>query len=141
MKSIRRIDFTHLALDGYFAGGTWMDAYTTSRGLQLPTMAYRSNGTFLMRYAVTENGWAKCLGDRDAFAASGANVFLNLGVAEVSRRWYRRGGRWRIAAVALEGAKATDSLIAGVRNERISANVDSRVRTLTGYRGVVVWRH
>jgi hypothetical protein len=118
-----------------------MDAYTTSRGLQLPTMAYRSNGTFLMRYAVTENGWAKCLGDRDAFAASGANVFLNLGVAEVSRRWYRRGGRWRIAAVALEGAKATDSLIAGVRNERISANVDSRVRTLTGYRGVVVWRH
>jgi hypothetical protein len=68
-----------------------------------------------------------------------ANILLNAGIAELSYRWYRRGGRWRIAAIALDGAKATDSLVAGIRNNQLNASLDKRVSNLTGYRGVIVW--
>jgi hypothetical protein len=139
-KKLDRIDFFYMASEGYLAGGTWFDARTTTGGLHHPTMAYRSNNTFLMRYEVTEDGWAGCLGKRDAFTASTANILLNVGIAELSHRWYRRGGRWRIAAIALNGAKATDSLVAGIRNRQLNASIDQRVSTLTGYRGVIVWR-
>jgi hypothetical protein len=140
-RKLNRVDFLYMASEGYLAGGTWLDASTTAGGLHHPTMAYGSNNLFLMRYVVTEDGWAGCLGKRDAFTASGANVLLNLGISELSRRWYRRGGRWRIAAIGLNGAKATDNLIAGIRNDRLNASIDQRVRTLTGYRGVIIWSH
>jgi len=140
-KKPDRIGSLYKVSEGYFAGGTWLDAYTTSRGLDHPTMAYRSDETFLMRYVVTEDGWAAFLGNRSAFRASAANVLLNVGIAELSRHWYRRGGCWRVAALTLNVAKATDSLVAGVRNEQLNASIDQRVRNSTGYRGVILWSH
>lgn len=140
-KSDKKLDFFYKASQGYLAGGSWLDVYSTNRNLNHPTMAYRSDNTFLMRYTVTEDGWARCLGNRNAFRASAANALLDVGVSELSRRWYRRGGRWRIAAISLNVAKATDSLVAGIQNERLNASIDQRVSRATGYRGVIVWQH
>lgn len=103
-------------------------------------MAYRGdNNQFLMRYTVTEDGWAGFLGKRDAFTAVSANVLLNVGVEKFSRRLYLRGGRWRYVAIGLLVAKATDNLVAGIHNERLQAGIDGRVRQMTGYRGTIVW--
>jgi hypothetical protein len=130
----------YLASEGYLVGGTWLDASTTVKGLEHPTMAYRGNGSFLMRYVVTENGWARCMGNRDAFGVTAANVALNLGVWEASRRLFRRGGRWRILAIGLVVAKATASTWAGVHNIGLEAGINQKVRKATGYRGAIVWR-
>ena len=139
-KKPDKIDFLHWASRGYLAAGTWLDSSTTANGLNRPTMAYRaSNNTFLMRYTVTEDGWASFLGKRDTVTAVGANVFLNVGVERFSKRLYLRGGRWRYVAIGLLVAKATDNLVAGIHNEQLQAGIDGRVRQLTGYRGAIVW--
>ena len=103
-------------------------------------MAYRTNNTFLMRYVVTEDGWARCFGSRNAFTAASANVLLNAGITRFSDRLYRRGGRWRIVAVGLLVAKATSNTLAGVQNLELQADIDNNVRKMTGYRGAIVWR-
>ncbi len=131
----------YLASEGYLAGGTWLDASTTVRGLEHPTMAYRGNGSFLMRYVVTEKGWARCMGNRNAFGVTAANVALNLGVLVASRRLFRRGGRWRILAIGFVVAKATASTWAGVRNIQLEGGINQQVRHDTGYRGAILWRH
>ncbi len=138
-KKPDRTDFFYMASEGYLVGGTWMDSSTTVKGLEHPTMAYRKDNTFLMRYEVTENGWAGCFGKRDAFTASSANILLNVGIAELSRRLYRRGGHWRIAAITLNLAKGTGGMMAGIHNAQLDTSIDQRVRTLTGYHGVIVW--
>jgi len=139
-KRPNKVDFLHWASRGYLVAGTWLDASTTANGLSHPTMAYRGdNNQFLMRYTVTEDGWAGFLGKRDAFTAVSANVLLNVGVEKFSRRLYLRGGRWRYVAIGLLVAKATDNLVAGIHNERLQAGIDGRVRQMTGYRGTIVW--
>ncbi len=134
-------DYLFWGAQGYLAAGTWFDSSSTVEVLGHPTMAYRENGTFLMKYAVTEGGWARCFGKRNAFAASTANVALNLGIAEASRRLYRRGGRWRFLAIGLVAARATSSTLAGMHNAQVSADINRQVRQFTGYRGVILWRH
>jgi hypothetical protein len=122
------------------AAATALDVATTDRGLSRPDMAYRTNNTFLMRYTVTEEGWTRCFGDQNMFAASAGNMFLNFGVDEVSRRMFRRGGRWRYAAIALEVAKTADNAFAGAHNLGLQRDIDKSVQQMTGYRGVIVWR-
>ncbi len=137
-----RIGLLYLASEGVLAGGTWWDAKTTSDGLDHPTMAYRKDdNAFLMRYVITEVGWAGTFAKRDAFAASTANILLNVGVAETSRRLYHRGGRWRMAAIGLNLAKGGVGMIAGYHNQQLNGSIDQRVRMLTGYRGAIVWSH
>jgi hypothetical protein len=116
-----------------------VDVFTTVHNLDHPTTAYREDGTFLTNYYVVETGWTRYFGDRSPGAASVANSALNAGVMMLSRRLYRRGGRWRFAALALVLAKAGANLDGGIRNERFSESIDHRVQLATGYKGVVLW--
>lgn len=134
-----RMDLLYRVSEGYLAEGTWFDGWTTSRALGHPTMAYRSNGVFLMRYVVTEGGWARCFGKRDAYTAVTANVLLNAATEELSRRLYRRGGRWRLAALGVNLYKATSSTLAGVHNLNVEAGIDQHIQNWTGYRGAIIW--
>lgn len=138
-KKASRLDLLHWAADGYLAGGTVLDAVTTANGLDHPTMAYRTNGSFLMRYVLRENGWARCLGNRDVRGVVTANIALNLGVFLLSQRLYHRGGRWRYLAIGLLVAKATSSTLAGLHNHRLEVDVNKHVRKATGYKGAIVW--
>lgn len=110
----KKIDFLYLMSQGSFAGATWFDGWTTERGLR--------------RYpALTEGGWARCLGTRNAFAVTAANVALDAGIEELSRRLYRRGGRWRFVAIGSVVAKTASSALAGAHNLRLEESMDGRV--------------
>jgi hypothetical protein len=122
------------------SAATTADVFTTVRGLDHPTVAYRPDGSVLTNYYVVETGWARYFGDRSPFAASTANVILNLGVMDLSHRLYLRGGRWRVAALALVLAKAGANFEGGIHNERYLAGIDSDVRRSTGYyTGAILW--
>jgi hypothetical protein len=134
------IDFLHKWVSPtVLSAATSVDVYTTAHNLDHPTVAYREDGTFLTNYYVVEKGWARCFGNRSPFAASFANASLNAGVMVLSDRLYLRGGRWRIAALALVLAKAGANLDGGIQNERFLGSIDQRVRLETGYRGVILW--
>ena len=135
----RKIDFLYLASETYLAAGTTLDMKSTVDGLDHPTTAYRANRTFLTHYYATESGWAKFLGKRNATGIVVANVLLNTGFDLVDRRLYRRGGRWRIAAVALNVLKGTENMADGFQNIRLNGSVDERVRLETGYTGRIIW--
>jgi len=112
---------------------------TTVRGLDHPTNALRSDGVLLTHFYVTENGWAGCLGKRDAFTAVAANVFLNVEIDRYSRKLYTRGGRWRALAYGAVLAKGTLNVIAAGSNIRSDERINQQVRTATGYKGLIVW--
>lgn len=136
-----KIDFFYTkAAPTLLSAATTVDVFTTVRGLDHPTVAYRPDGTVLANYYVVEKGWARFLGDRSPFAASTANVLLNLGVMDLSHRLYLRGGRWRVAAIVLVLAKAGANIDGGIQNERYFAGIDSDVRRSTGYyTGAILW--
>lgn len=113
-KESKKIDFLFLASQGAFAGATWFDGWTTERGLR--------------RYpTVTEDGWARCFGERNTFAVTTANVALNAGIGTLSHRLYRRGGRWRFVAIGLVTAKTVSSALAGAHNLRLEERMDKRM--------------
>jgi hypothetical protein len=138
-KKSDAIDFLFKASPVILSAATSVDLYTTTHGLDHPTVAYREDGSFLTNYYVVEKGWARCFGERSPFAASVANSTLNAGIMMLSRRLYLRGGRWRIAALALVLAKAGTNLDGGIQNERFLGSIDQRIQVATGYKGVVLW--
>ncbi len=127
----------------YLWAGTSLDMATTIRGLNHPPIARQANGVFLMSYPVRETGWAgHIVGSRNTGAVVALNVGLNLGVDFLSRKLYRKGGRLRYVAIALNLFKATGNTMDGVRNIGYMNNLDSRIRQVTGYSGQIVWtRH
>lgn len=136
----RKVDFLFRASRGYLAVGTTVDMVSTIRVLHHPTVARREDGTFLARSYGVETGWAKAFGKRNTAAVVAANVGLNLGVDLLSRKLYRKGGRWRYVAIGLNLWKGTDSLMAGIGNIRYyNRGFDRRIQEATGYRGSVVW--
>jgi hypothetical protein len=138
-KKADKIDFLYRASNAYLVGGTWLDMTTTYPVLHHPTVAYRADGSVLTRYYGIETGWAGCLGRRNTVAVIAANVALNAGLNLLSRRIYRRGGRWRVLAITVNVLKGTDNLMAGVHNIRYNAGVDGRVQLATGYMGQIRW--
>ena len=133
---------TSLAFKGselFLASGTAFDMTTTARGLNHPTTAYRSDGSFLTQYYVNETGWAGFLGKRDAFTAVGANVFKNVLVDRYSRRLYARGGRWRTLAFGINILQGVINSVAAGSNIRSDERIDRKVRLATGYGGRIVW--
>jgi hypothetical protein len=123
----------------FLAGGTAFDMTTTARGLNHPTTAYRSDGSFLTQYYVNETGWAAFLGKRDAVTAVTANVLLNAGIDRFSRRLYARGGRWRKLALGTVLLKGALNTIAASNNIRNDNRIDDQVRLATGYQGTILW--
>lgn len=133
-----KIGFLYKASRVYLLAGTALDATSTARLMGHPTLARREDGTVLARYYGTETGWASHFGGRrNTGAAIAANVALNAGMELFSRKMYRRGGRWRILAIAVNVFKGTDSMVAGIRN--IRHDPDRQVREVMGYRGQIVW--
>jgi glycine cleavage system protein P-like pyridoxal-binding family len=59
-KKHDKVSFIFRASEVSLAAATALDVATTDEGLKRPTMAYRTNDTFLMRYTVTEAGWTRC---------------------------------------------------------------------------------
>jgi len=140
VEKVPKRDFLYLASEAYLVGGTVVDMRTTAEGLDHPTSAYTTSGKFLMQYTIRESGWASFLGVHNTFRVTTANVLMNTGLDLLDRKLYRRGGRWRIAAISLNVAKATIGVTDGLRNMKVLGNVDKVVQLQTGYRGAVVWR-
>ena len=134
-----KIDFLYKVSNAYFTGGTLLDMSTTYRVLRHPTIARRADNAVLAHYQGIETGWAGRFGRRNTAAAIGANVALNVGLSFLSRKLYRRGGRWRILAIGVNVLKGTDNIVAGIHNARYSAGVDGDVRMATGYSGPIYW--
>ncbi len=140
-KRADKLDFLYKASNVYLFAGTSLDMVTTVQGLNHPEMARRTDGSVLGRYPGVETGWAGCFGRRNTFAVVSANVALNVGINLLSRKIYRRGGHWRILAVALNVLKGTDNMAAGFHNMKYASALDERIRA-TGYTGQIVWsRH
>ncbi len=122
--------------------GTTLDGLSTARALDHPTVALRTDGTVLARFYSVEEGWAgPVVGRRNTNAVVLANVLLNVGVRQLSRNLYRRGGKWRLLAIGLNVWKATDSTTAAVGNFRFCAGINDRLRVTTGYQGKIIWSH
>jgi hypothetical protein len=138
-KKSDTIDFLYKASPAILSAATTLDMVSTVRGLDHPTVAYREDGSVLTNYVVVEKGWARCFGNRSPTAALTANVALNAGVMILSRRLYRRGGRWRIAALGLVLVKAGANFEGGIQNERLLAGIDRQVQLSTGYTGAILW--
>lgn len=125
----------------FLAGGTAFDMTTTARLLGHPTVASRSDGSFLTHYYTTEDGWAGVFGKRDTVSAVVANVALNAVVDRYSRKLYARGGRWRTFGVGVLLAKGTINSMAAVHNIRFGERIDAQVGLATGYKGRILWSH
>ncbi len=138
-KQVQKTGFGFRASEAFLAGGTAFDMTTTVQGLSHPTTANRSDGSFLTHYYVKETGWAGVFGNRDAFTAVTANVFLNAGIDRYSRRLYARGGRWRALGIGTLLFKGTLNSIAAGSNIRNDARIDQQVRLATGYKGRIIW--
>jgi hypothetical protein len=140
-KEAGKIGFLYKASSVYLSGATLLDMSSTARVLNHPTVASTAEGSVLARYQGEEVGWAGFLGKRNTGAAVGANVLLNVGIDLLGRSLYRRGGHWRILAVAVNVLKGTDNLLAGIHNVRFNADTDGRIRLATGYTGRISWSH
>lgn len=140
-RQVSKTSFAFKVSEAYLAGGTAFDMTTTASGLDHPTNAYRSDGSFLTHYYVVEKGWAGFLGRRDAFTAIAANVILNAGIDRLSHKLYARGGRWRALGIGTLLLKGTLNTIAAGSNIRNDARIDNQVRLATGYKGQIVWSH
>jgi hypothetical protein len=134
-----KISFAFRASELYFAGGTAFDMTTTVRGLDHPTTALRSDGTFLAHYYVVEKGWAGVFGRTDPYTATAANVLLNVGIDRLGRKLYTRGGKWRALAYGTVLLKGTLNVIAAGENTGINQRINQKVRIATGYKGQIVW--
>ncbi len=135
-----KLDTFYKASRIYLWAGTTLDMTTTVRSLNHPPIAREAGGTFLMNYPSREAGWAgHIVGSRNTAAVVAANVGLDLGVDFLSRRLYRKGGRWRYLAVGLNLWKATDNTMAGFHNMGYTRSLDQRVRQATGYQGQITW--
>ena len=140
-EQARKFRTAYRASRVFLYGATVFDASTTVQVMNHPTIASRPDGSVIARYHGTETGWASYFGKQNTFAAVTANVGLNVGVDWLSRRMYRRGGKWRMAAIGLNLAKGTGNLVCGIHNIRTDAGVDRRIRMATGYRGPISWSH
>ena len=139
INKVRKIDFLYYASEAYLAAGTGFDMMTTAHNLGHPTTAYSASGSFLTHYYVQETGWASVVGPRNTSGVILANVALNLGIDLLDRKLYRRGGKWKTAAVSLNVLKGTGNIICGINNIRTSDGIDKVVQMQTGYKGVIVW--
>jgi len=101
-KHIDPIDHIFKASQWYLRGATAVDMTTTVIGME------HAHGV--------ESGWGKCLGAHNTPAVVAWNVGLNLGTEYLSRKIYRKGGKWRYAAVGLNLLKGSDNLMAGFHN-------------------------
>ena len=138
-KTDKTVRALYWASRGALLGGGLLDGISTERLMSHPTVAYQSDGTVLMRYHGVETGWARCFGARNKFAAVSANMALDAGVDFLSRKIYRKGGRWRILAIAVNTAKSVDNVAAGIHNVQYNASVNRRVELATGYKGQIYW--
>lgn len=137
-----KLDLLFQASQTYLSAGTALDMTTTVLGLDHPPIARQANGVFLMRYPNREVGWVSRFGVQNTGGVVAANVGLNLGIDLLSRRIYRKGGRWRYLAIGLNLFKGSDSTMAGFHNIGYMDNLDSRIRQATGYTGRIIWtRH
>lgn len=125
----------------YLAGATAFDMQSTAQILDHPTVARTEAGKLLAYYHGQEVGWAGSFGRRNMFAVTAANVALNAGLTLASQKLYHKGGRWRVLAIVVTAAKATDNLVAGIENTRYSGTIDGQIRATTGYSGPIIWSH
>ncbi|HUC02134.1 MAG TPA: hypothetical protein VMA75_04530 [Candidatus Paceibacterota bacterium] len=125
----------------FLAGGTAFDMTTTARLLGHPTVAERSDGSYLTSYYTTENGWAGVFGKRDTVSTVVANVAMNAMIDRYSRTLYARGGRWRTVGIGMNVLKGTINSMAAVHNIRFDQRIDQQVRLATGYKGQIIWSH
>ena len=140
VKKSQKIDLLFRASEGYLAAGTTFDMMTTANNLGHPTTASSSGGVFLTHYYAEENGWAgPIVGQRNTTGVVLANVGLNLGIDLLDRRLFKRGGKWRVAAISLNMLKGTASMFCGMNNIRTNEGVNKVVQMQTGYKGIVVW--
>lgn len=141
VEKAKKIDFPYLLSEAYLAGGTALDMKSTADVLGHPTTAYRADRTFLTHYYAGECGWAGVVfGKRNTVGAVWSNTLLNVGFDMLDRKLYRRGGRWRIAALGLNVLKGTGNWVDGFHNVRVDKNVDKYVRLETGYKtGLIIW--
>ena len=140
-----KLDTLFKASRFYLWTGTSLDMATTVRALNLPSIARQENGVCLMncRPLIIERGWTgHIVGSRNVGGTVALNVGLNYGVDFLSRKLYRKGGRLRYLAVALNLWKATDNTMDGFHNVGYMNNLDSRIGQATGYKGhVILTRH
>jgi hypothetical protein len=138
-----KMDFAFKASRFYLASGTMLDMLSTVHALHHPTIASRPDGFMLMRYRFAETeAPGKYFGARNTFGVVASNVALDIGVGFLSDRLYRRGGKWRGVALALNVLQGTNRMRAGFGNVRLNASVDEHVRAVTGYKaGRIIWSH
>jgi hypothetical protein len=126
-----------------FAAGTVTDGVTTGLALKHPTIASTRSGIFLARYSPVETGFpARYVSRTNPFAIGATNAATNAGVAFLSDRLYRHGGRWgRIAAIAINVGGTAWTTRCAIHNMRQGAFAERQIRASTGYRGAIVWSH
>jgi len=91
-----KLDLLFQASQIYLSSGTSVDGVTTGLALNHRPIARQADGVFLMSYPSRETGWVSRFGLQNPSGVIAANVGLNLGIGLLSRRMYRRGGRWRL---------------------------------------------
>lgn len=133
----RKRDLPYLASQAFFAGGTAMDMTTTADGLDHPTTAYRSNGTFLAYYYDREAMFPGSLWNRNASAVVTVDALLNGGFGEWNRRFYRGGHRK--LAITLTLLNGAGHWAFAIHNMQANGSVDKRVALATGYTGRIYW--
>lgn len=140
-RKVQKLDLVYHASEVYLAAGTGLDMMTTAHNLGHPTTAYSARGDFLTHYYAEETGWASVVGRRDTTGVVLANVALNVGIDLLDRKLYKRGGKWKFAAMSLNVLKGTGNIVCGIRNIKTDEGIDQAVQMRTGYKGIVVWSH
>jgi len=141
-KPVEKPSFLFKASRAYLFSGTSLDMWSTVHALNHPTIARSPDGSFLGNYYPVEKDWARCFGERNKPAIITANLALDFGVDLLSRKLYRKGGRWKGVAVALNVLQGTNRVRAALSNMRQDASIDERIRARSGYTvGRIVWSH
>jgi hypothetical protein len=140
-KKRNAIDFLYVASLPILTGATALDGFTTAQCMDHPTEASRADGTPLANYHCYEVGASRYFGGTGAFSAPAEDSLFNSGVALLSRRLARRGKWWKVAAVALNLAKAGANAEGGIHNMVVASRVDKQIRLKTGYQGAIIWSH
>lgn len=127
----------------YARGGSLVfDSITTWGLLHHPTVASRTDGSYLIRYRFVETQMpGNFFGNRNAAGVIAKNAALDLGIDFLAERLHRKGGTWAKVATGLNFLQTANRVRAGISNARLNAGVNERVRAATGYQGRIVWSH